>query len=89
MSLALHDVNSIARELARAYPAVEIIAVTPGEGGIQSAELLIAAATAGTCSGLVSIHVRRDGTIDELRSAIADGMRRHFGQEQPEGVSVA
>ncbi len=88
MSLALHEVNSTARDLARAYPAVEIIAVTPGEGGIQSAEVLVAVATARTCSGLVSIHVRRDGTIDELRSAIADGLRRHFGQEQPERVSV-
>lgn len=89
MSFALQVVQSMARELAREYPAVEIIAVTPGEGGDESAEVLVAATMAWACSGLVSIHVTRDGTRDELRSSIADGLRRHFGEAQRERVGVA
>lgn len=88
MFFTLHEVKSIAHDVAREYPALEIVAVTPGEGGVASAELLVATTTARMC--LVSIHVSRDGTSDELRASIVHGLRRHFGPApEPHQPAVA
>ncbi len=80
MSFALHEVQSIARDVARGYrPEIEVIAVTPAEGG-ESAELIVASGV--DAAGLVSIHVVRGGTDAQLRGSIAQGLVRHFGDRR-------
>ena len=79
MSLALHEVKSIARDVVREYEAgFEVIAVTPGEGG-ESAEVIVAPGGIWTFGGLVSIPVKRAGTGEELRGSIEEGLTRRFG----------
>ena len=89
MSFSLHEVKSIARDVAREYrPEIEILAVTHAEGGGDSAELLVASACAGGPAELISIHVMRRGTRTEVRASIANGLGRHYASVQHERLAV-
>jgi hypothetical protein len=79
MRLTLRAVSEIAADVVkRENPKLEVIGVTPGEGGGEYAEVVMAVNGCRAKPCTISLGILRDLPEPELRSAIASKLRDHL-----------
>ena len=83
MAFSLDEVATIAREVGGTQqPALDVIAVTGGEGGGESAEVILTVRGCRHEPCTVVVGVDRTGSPDALRSGLASQLRRHLEEHR-------
>ena len=79
MRLDLKTVAGIAAEIARAEdPRLQVVGVSPGEGGGSYTEIMMVIAGCRTEPCKISLGVFREASEASLRAAIAEKLHAHL-----------
>jgi hypothetical protein len=77
MALSLSDINQIAREVVASVDArLAVVGITPAEGSTAYSEIVVQVSDCQQPPCLIAIGVRRNVSETDLRSEIAEAVRR-------------